>query len=177
MEELRSILLKHYSRYPMMEITDFIKLIFQNTFGPQHFSSNPTEERIRFMFLQESKEVVSGNPTPLTENIGGGYYRVSLENLTQNALSVDAMTKMFVESINHCVKFDEESIIVFKERVDTLLKMIKDEQISLSFEDSLEFIKNYYMSGIKPIHHSLAYNQNYHPHYRVIHADFLNRTL
>lgn len=37
-QALKDVLLKHYQRYPEMKIEDYVKLIYQQTFGPAHFS-------------------------------------------------------------------------------------------------------------------------------------------
>lgn len=41
MKELETILRDHASRYPRMEPTDAVKLVYQNEFGGGHLIRNP----------------------------------------------------------------------------------------------------------------------------------------
>ena len=48
MNELKKIILKHIYKYPKMEVTDIIKLVYQNEFGGGHLISNP-ENSLRYL--------------------------------------------------------------------------------------------------------------------------------
>jgi len=44
---------------------------------------------------------------------------------------------------------------------------------SKEFASYQRFIQDYLDDGIKAIHHSTTYRENYHPHYRLIHNQLL----
>ena len=62
MEHVRDILLTHAARYPKMQPTDAVKLLFQSEFGGGHLVAN--EERFR-AYLRAEYEQTYG---PLTIN-------------------------------------------------------------------------------------------------------------
>ena len=78
-ESVEDILLEHYKRYPQMELNDFIKLIYQNSFGPRHMH-NPTKEDV-IRYLNKEMELIT-NENEIIEDIGNGYVRVYLSKKT-----------------------------------------------------------------------------------------------
>jgi hypothetical protein len=177
MDDIRTVLLKHYDRYPLMELGDFLKLIFQDTFGPRHFSANPSLETIR-SYLAEELNTAEINPAvPLVEDIGGNYVRVSLDCVRLGKVSAEDLASMFFVSMSHCPVFNDRSIRQFKEKTGLLLALIQTGDIRLPYETCRASILAYNEGGIRPTHHSQIYNQMYHPHYRVIHKTFLSEVL
>ena len=86
MEELRAILITHAKRYPLMQPTDAVKLIYQNEFGGGHLIR---DEEACLNYLHREYADLEKDPTaPLYEDIGNGIVRVHLavvkpENLEQ----------------------------------------------------------------------------------------------
>lgn len=76
MEELRAILIAHAKRYPLMQPTDAVKLIYQNEFGGGHLIR---DEQACLNYLRREYVSVVKDPTvPLYEDIGNGIVRVNL---------------------------------------------------------------------------------------------------
>ena len=76
MEELRAILLAHAKRYPLMQPTDAVKLIFQNEFGGGHLIR---DEQTCLNYLRQEYASTEKDPTAaLYEDIGNGIVRVNL---------------------------------------------------------------------------------------------------
>ena len=76
MEELEQILREHAKRYPLMQPTDAIKLIYQNEFGGGHLIR---DEEACLNYLRREYTSVAKDPTvPLYEDIGNGIIRVNL---------------------------------------------------------------------------------------------------
>ena len=84
---IENILLEHYNKYPQMEVVDFIKLIYQNSFGPRHMHK-PSKEMATKYINEEMKNV--NNEVDLTEDIGNGYIRVYLSKNTDTFTLVDS---------------------------------------------------------------------------------------
>ena len=55
---IENILLEHYNKYPKMELVDFIKLIYQNSFGPRHMHK-PTKETVTKYITEEMNYVTN----------------------------------------------------------------------------------------------------------------------
>ena len=134
--------------HPLMQNQDKLKLIYQATFGPNHFISSKDEKKIYKEMLKEAKNA-SSDKAYYYEYISSEYVRVHLKN----ELNLKYLLKAFVASQNT----DELNLDILKANLAEYL-------------DSDEY-QNY---DLKPIHHSSIYNEEYHPHYRLIKAKYLN---
>ena len=175
MEETKRILLTHFRRYPQMQIEDFIKLIYQNTFGPKHFGDNPTISYIKTFLTDELTSSTYYHETPYYEVIGSDYVRVSLKAITENKLSIDELAKYFMKTIDTTSNPTENTYTIFDQKISLLLTLIKEGRIHLPYAESIAFIQTYQANKILPIHHSEVYKKNYHPHYRVVKKSFINK--
>lgn len=157
---IEPILLEHYHKYPLMTITDFIKLIYQNTFGPYHLHT-PSIEKIKVYLEQEMKDVTIQDE--VQENIGNNYIRIHLSVNT----NIDQLAEVFYQNtlIN---TNNNQNIHLFFLKINVLIKLIKKKAIKLPKKESIVFLNEYLANGIVPVHHSDIFNQAYHPHYRVI---------
>lgn len=159
-EGIEDILLEHYQKYPQMELNDFIKLIYQNSFGPRHMH-NPSKEDV-LKYLDEEIKVVT-NETEIIEDIGNGYVRVYLSKETNiEKLSNDFLNSMIEDT------YTETNIRVFYRKLNILIKLIKKGSIKLSKKESINLVNEYLSNGINPVRHTKIYNELYKPHYRVI---------
>ena len=94
MEELKSILIAHARRYPLMQPTDAVKLIYQNEFGGGHLIR---DEEACLNYLRKEYETVEKDPTmPLHEDIGNGIVRVNLAAVKPEEL--EQLGKEFIRS-------------------------------------------------------------------------------
>ena len=159
-EGIEDILLEHYQKYPQMELNDFIKLIYQNSFGPRHMH-NPSKEDV-LKYLDEEIKVVT-NETEIIEDIGNGYVRVYLSKETNiEKLSNDFLNSMIEDT------YTETNIRVFYRKLNILIKLIKKGSIKLPKKESINLVNEYLSNGINPVRHTKIYNELYKPHYRVI---------
>ena len=76
MEELKRILREHAKRYPLMQPTDAVKLIYQNEFGGGHLIRD--EQAVLNYLRREYESVEKDSAMPLYEDIGNGIVRVNL---------------------------------------------------------------------------------------------------
>ncbi len=175
MDEWQTVLSDHFRRYPLMQMEDFIKLTYQSVFGPRHLHAVPDETAIKEYLLAELQEALPPSlELPLVEDIGGGYRRVSLDAVRRGKISIDNLTSAFLQSMTASAVFDERSVCRFKNRIEALLNLIRDGVIPLPFAASRAFVDQFMEQGIRPIHHSGTYRQNYDPQYRVVSADFIS---
>ena len=93
---MKSILLAHARKYPLMEPTDAVKLIYQNEFGGGHLISDADA---CLNFLHREYRATPQNPVaPLTEDIGNGIVRVNLAALDAHNLSPEELGHSFIRS-------------------------------------------------------------------------------
>ena len=157
---IEPILLEHYVKYPKMELVDFIKLIYQNSFGPRHMHT-PTKEMVTKYINDEMNSVTRDEE--FVEEIGNGYVRVYLSKNTNTEKLIDS----FLGSMN-IDTYTEQNIRIFYRKINVLINLIKKGRINLPKKESIDYIKEYLSNGINPVRHSKIYNELYKPHYRVI---------
>lgn len=158
--QIEPILLTHYQKYPQMELIDFIKLIYQNSFGPRHMH-NPSKDTVLKYLNEEMKVVI--NEKELIEDIGNGYIRVYLSKETD----IENLSNDFLNSMNEDT-YTETNIRIFYRKLNVLIKLIKKGRINLPKKASINYIREYLSNGINPVRHSKIYNEIYKPHYRVL---------
>ena len=94
MRELESVLKDHAKRYPRMEPTDAVKLLYQNEFGGGHLIRD-VDACLRY--LRAEYESIPKDPAATRrEYIGNGIYRVNLAALTEAELAAMERLRQFV---------------------------------------------------------------------------------
>ncbi|MFW5889211.1 MAG: hypothetical protein ACOCUD_02400 [Bacillota bacterium] len=169
---MKEIILKHSVKYPLMEVRDYLKLFYQNSFGPKHFSDNPSLDNIIKYIETELTDYKISN-TNIIENIGNDFVRVSLDIIKKQAIEIEKLAKAFQASMNKGLIDLQKSHDLFNKQVKILVDLIKSKEIKLDKKSAIKFIEDYLDKGIKPLSHSEIYRKNYHPHYRVIHKKYL----
>jgi len=170
---MKHILLEHSNRYPKMEINDYVKLIHQSVFGPAHFSKQPNKEQLINYLKEELFSFKHYPKTPMIEPIGNDYYRLSLNLIINNILTVEKLASLFLFSMKTNLNNQQNLIKQMNHHLNLLLRMVKNKEIDLDYENSSQFVDQYRMSDFPAIHHSITYQKLYFPHYRVVHQKYL----
>lgn len=155
--KIEPILLNHYQMYPLSTPQDFIKLIYQNSFGPNHL--NIDHDMAIKRITNELKEVE--RTSEYIEDIGNGYvrYYLYLDMDIQNVVN---------EFISSCKKRDEKDLRLFYRKISLFNKLVNKGKIKLNKKETSKAVKDYLFSTINPVSHSKIYKDNYHPHYILI---------
>ena len=160
MEELKAILITHAKRYPLMQPTDAVKLIYQNEFGGGHLIR---DEQACLNYLRREYADLEKDPTaPLYEDIGNGIVRVNLAAIEPEDL--DQLGKNFIDSAaKH--KGTLESFLNKLKALETLT-----EEGIFTFETNAlnAYLSEYEAAGYPAVSHSPEYRQAYKPAYRII---------
>ena len=94
MYELEQVLRRHAVRYPLMQPTDAVKLIYQNEFGGGHLIR---DEENCLSYLRAEYEQVEKDPgMPLCEELGNGIVRMNLAAMTPEAM--EPLGRAFIRS-------------------------------------------------------------------------------
>lgn len=148
----RNIFLEyHLKKYPKMTKQDIIKLIYQATLGPRHFSSNLDVTKVTNYLLNELKDYKQTNEN-LYEYIGSDYIRINIFKYQEYNLDLNHLINIFLDSTNQ--EYDKNLL------KNNLLKY-------LSNEDLLDY-------DYLPVSHSDIYRNTYYPHYRVVNKKHLS---
>lgn len=159
-DELETILRAHTARYPEMQPTDAVKLIYQNEFGGGHLI---TDERACMEYLKNEYAHVCFDPAlAVCEPIGNGLVRVHLAAL--RAEDLDALGAAFIRS----AAAHHGSMAAFREKLATLEALTTAGIFSFDAAALHEYLTVYEKAGFPAVSHSPEYRRAYRPAYRVV---------
>ena len=160
MEELEKILRAHAKRYPLMQPTDAVKLIYQNEFGGGHLIR---DEEACLNYLRREYTSVAKDPTvPLYEDIGNGIIRVNLAAVKPEDL--EQLGRAFIDSAaKHKGTMDR-----FLNKLEVLRKLANEGVFNFDTNALNAYLSEYEAAGYPAVSHSPEYRQAYKPAYRII---------
>ena len=160
MEELERILREHAKRYPLMQPTDAVKLIYQNEFGGGHLIR---DEQACLNYLRREYTSVAKDPTvPLYEDIGNSIVRVNLAAVKPEDL--EQLGRAFIDSAaKHKGTMDR-----FLNKLEVLRKLANEGVFNFDTNALNAYLSEYEAAGYPAVSHSPEYRQAYKPAYRII---------
>lgn len=165
MKELEQILRQHAAKYPAMEPTDAVKLIFQNEFGGGHLIK---DEQAAVRYLQYEFHQTNRDPAvPLWEEIGNGIVRVNLAPLPESKLS------WLGEAFLRSAEAHRGNLSTFIKKLDILIRLTDNGIFSFDTAALEIYLTEYKQAGYPAVSHSAAYRDAYLPAYRIILKEFL----
>ncbi|HZW49410.1 MAG TPA: hypothetical protein VFF80_04670 [Bacillota bacterium] len=165
-EELKVVLELHLQRYPLMQIRDAVKLLYQNEFGGGHLI--PDAEQSLGFLLREWDSVAADQQASAFEEIGSGLVRASLPALKARAVAPELLNRVFVLSANAV----QGSISEFERKLPTLRTCRVQNAVAFDSAVLAEYLEEYRRQGYPAVSHSEIYRQAYHPSYRVLLKQF-----
>ena len=154
------ILFEHLKKYPKMEITDAVKLLYQREFGGGHLIK---DREACIEYLKNEFSSAKGN-NELIEDLGNGMCRVYLAAAKREKIDCLKIADAFISSANE-IKGDVSN---FEKTLINLLMECKKGNLAFSFDELNEYILKYREKGYPPVSHSEVYRENYAPSYRVM---------
>ncbi len=154
-----TLFLKHYARYPKLQIEDIFKFLHQGAMGPGHLISaaKDAEEGI----LREMALAADSAPYPI-ETLGN-FSRVPLFSLNPKTLG-----KLLFLSASEAA--GKETLL---ENLGTVRSLIKEKKLPFSLEAFDKRAEKWAADGFSPVHHSETFRTLYAPFYRVIQSRFV----
>ena len=161
--EILNLLHQHIIKYPLLQIQDVAKLLYQNEFGGGHMIPNPdiSLQRIVNEYVTLNDDVK--NSEQAIESIGNGKSRIYLSALSRG-LTPEGLNLMFVSSANNTTGTIEQ----LENKIDSFIEACRNKQFSFSLTEVIEFFKKWKSEGYPTISHSDIYRTTYQPAYRVI---------
>ena len=162
MENLEQILRSHAARYPKMQPTDAVKLIYQNVFGGGHLIRDPAA---CLSALRREYEAVPRDPsTTLLEDIGNGMVRVMLAAIDGSGYSAQRLGHDFINSSG----VHKGSLPEFLEKLEILRAVTESGAFRFSPETLDAYLTDYKEAGYPMVSHSPEYREAYRPAYRIV---------
>ncbi len=157
-DSTRKSLIMHYQKYPLVQIQDIFKFIYQSSFGCEHMVSSLETSTD---FIREESKNISPSDEPLIDPLDGAFSRIHLSYLN-HGLSAQTLGKLFFESSKAGDKTGvEDKLSIAKE-------LIYEKNLPFSMKDFDKCCKEWHANGYPPVHHSDIFKNAYNPAYRVI---------
>lgn len=177
---IRQAIVQQVETYTASTLKDIYKNFFQDAFGPGHLMSNSpdAEQHMRNYLEQECEEAKNDpNPCPDYELTGsnGRFYRVNLSVINDGRVPMTTFLNAFMKS---AAQFSLPKVEDWKQEWITIEKCI--QELGYRFpeqEQDSAAIMNILDQGQYASHHSAAYNEAYHPHYRLIEKTIFEKEL
>lgn len=161
MYELECVLRLHAKRYPLMQPTDAVKLIYQNEFGGGHLIR---DKQACLNYLRREYDCVEKNASmPLQEDIGNGIVRVNLA-----AVKAEDLAQLGEDFITSAEKH-KGSMDSFLQKLEVLRKLTEENIFAFESDALIAYLSEYETAGYPAVSHSPEYRERYKPAYRIIH--------
>ena len=154
--------------YPLTRLQDIYKNFFQDILGPGHLLSDTTAAK---EYLEQELLAYSGTKPyrkRYYEVVGysHNYYRVNLAVVWEGLVSKEVLFAAFFESAKNITPAIVEK---WRKEWSEVEAVIDSMNLDIDhYEEDKAAIDTMLNSGKYMMRHSKVYNDNYHPHYRII---------
>ena len=169
METLEQVLRRHARKYPMMQPTDAVKLIYQNVFGGGHLIKD--REACLRAVQREYENTPQEQHAPLLESIGNGLVRVMLNAIDGSGYSIRQLGDDFIRS-SEVHKGNLNSFLI---KLDVLRKVTASGAFGFTPEELEAYLEAYKEAGYPMVSHSEQYRKAYKPAYRILLASIISK--
>ena len=154
----------HAARYPLMREGDWLKLLYQASFGPGHFVPDPAKALIRLQDEITALPVLA--PGPLTEPVGHGIFRLYLAPALREGLRPQTIAALFCRAARVAAPDPAR----FAADAAALIDRSRRGALDADPETLGRLLRECEEAGWAPFSHTAAYRAAYAPAYRLIDA-------
>ncbi len=164
------ILRSHIVRYPAMQIADAVKLCYQAAFGGGHLITDPNAALV-WLSRERASIDTYDETAPFSEAIGYGMARLNLRAAPARQYTDTGILRIFAASAAETAARSDNAAR-FEEAISALTASADAGETPFSAEALKDYLTDYRAHGIRAVHHTAAYNDAYHPAYRVVSARY-----
>ena len=163
---------RQMTAYPKSTLQDIYKSFYQERFGPGHLIGDTA---LAGRYLMRELSELTEHSTVYYEPTGsdGRFVRVYLSAVADSLITADQLLDAFVRSANMDKGKEVDWELDWRSIVDVITKygiVLND------FDKDVEML-NEASRNRQAVHHSRAYNEAYHPHYRIVERGIFEREL
>jgi hypothetical protein len=166
----QTLLEMHLQWYPLMQLRDVYKLIFQGVMGAEHLM--PSREEYTRYLMDEFQPLVPDPAERLLEPLrpDGALYRLNLRPLKARQLGLDRLISYLLDTAD-VIKGDRAELLAAWAEFTQLCVQGQFHQYDpASIEQFSQWLEQVEYPAI---HHSEVYNREYQPAYRLIARQFI----
>lgn len=165
---------EYLQKYPEATLQDIYKGSFQDVFGPAHMLTDREAVKRYIIRELEGADVLEGAYyEPCSWK--GRFYRVNLKAIKDQKITADELTDAFMASANGIdTTLTQTFITEWLQFQQIVRKTIPSLQ---NFTEDSTLLAKLLEEGNYVVHHSHAFNEHYHPHYRIIRKDIFEEKI
>jgi hypothetical protein len=171
-DRVEALIREHFARRPLMRATDVYKLLYQGVFGVAHIMGDDAWNWLEAE--AEKLDLDNHLEEPLLEDVSAdsSIVRVNLRPYLRRSLPLNKLFSAMKETVHMEVSPEElfEAWAVFKGLV-----ISREVHIDLEEFEALDW--ELQKEGCRLHHHSEVYREAYHPAYRVVRRNVLDKML
>lgn len=172
MISVQQLLRTHAARYPKMQPSDAVKLLYQRVFGGGHLIRS---EQDAAAYIKQEAAAVNSCGEHRTELLGETA-RVYLDSSFSEE-ELELLARVFcISAERFCSGWESANSVVRKEwetSLDVLRREAQGNRFAFSAEDLESYLTAYREQGYPAVRHSEVYREAYAPAYRVIDSRFV----
>lgn len=164
----------HLDRYPEMGVEDVYKMLYQANFGVEHLLADTAAVRTFLLAeLAELNETIANEALVERISCDGLIVRVNLRPFKQAGMDAELLVRaMFATAAT-----TRPDTLMFRRQWNEFEGLVRYGFLRFNVPDVEAFSGRIASNIIVPIHHSQAYERAYHPAYRIVRRDVLDRIL
>ena len=169
---IRTAIERQMTAYPKSTLQDIYKSFYQDRFGPGHMITDTASAR---SYLTRELSEATNTSAIYYEPTGskGRYVRVYLSAVTDSLITAEQLLDAFVRSANTGKAENND----WESEWNCIVDVITKQGVILNDFDKDAPLLNEASRNHQAVHHSQAYNEAYHPHYRIVERSIFENEL
>lgn len=163
--ETKKLIENQLKRYPLLQIQDVFKFLYQSVFGCEHMLTSLDNA---ILGIEKEAASMSFMEHPVTEELDGDSCRIPLSYL-EKGLSPKTLGQLFFLSSNE----PKGDLSLLLTKLETVKEMIREGSLPFTMHAFEEAFANWEEAGFSALHHSEIFHDTYQPAYRVIAKKYL----
>jgi len=171
-KKMELAVLMQLKEYPESTLQDVYKNFYQDRFGTGHAISNPESVK---QYLEQELSTMEDIQTDQTIELLGWehrFVRIPLSMVKAGKISKEELNTLFVAS---AFEIKPEAGDEWKKEWQQITRIIEKRKLPIrNFAEDKKHIDSLLNENpIVAIHHSSAFREHYHPHYRVVRKELI----
>ena len=170
--DIREAIERQTANYPESTLQDVYKSFYQDRFGPGHMITDTASAR-QYLLKELSENDVAS--TVLFEPTGseGRFVRVYLSAIADSLITAEQLLDAFIQSANEVQEPQTEWAMEWED----IVGVIRQYDLKVNDFEALQPVLSEAAQNHQAVHHSQAYREAYHPHYRIVEREVLQKIL
>lgn len=169
--KIRNAIKNELALHPKSRITDIYKNFFQDAYGPGHMI-NDSAAAMDYLTYELRKAEKFDSIKIQALGIDSNYYRVNLSLVKDSVLPLNVLFYAFTESAPLASPPEMSEWKCFWQEI---VRVVDNMELTIpGSNEDLEVIELNLKNNDPVIHHSEEFKRIYHPHYRIVHKNYID---